>query len=344
MNYPKFKVCVRSFTYNQSAYITDTMNGFVMQQTTYPFVCCIVDDASTDGEQKVIRKYFNENFNLEDKDTYYEQQTDYATIIYAQHRTNLNCYFAIFFLKENLYSKGQSAKKFEYLAPFRQGCTYEALCEGDDYWIHPQKLQMQTDFLDEHTDYVLCHTDFKLLNGKYKSKWHDEVPNDNYFPRSITYGVRIGTLTSMFRHDIYEKLPKLWKGKGWPMGDLPLWIELSKEGKIKYIPVVTSTYRILPQSASHGSIEFELRMMKACLEVAQCYAKYYGRELKNDGYTKAYFLGCMKSCFKHRRKDFAKEYKNMAKEKSMTSVKMYFFYYATFIKPLSFIISKILPY
>ena len=49
MEYPKIKVCVRCFTFNQAKYIEDTMNGFVMQQTDFPFVCCIVDDASTDG-------------------------------------------------------------------------------------------------------------------------------------------------------------------------------------------------------------------------------------------------------------------------------------------------------
>ena len=53
MEYPKFKVYVSCFTFNQAKYIEDAMNGFVMQQTDFPFVCCIVDDASTDKEQKV---------------------------------------------------------------------------------------------------------------------------------------------------------------------------------------------------------------------------------------------------------------------------------------------------
>lgn len=245
MNYPKFKVCVRSFTYNQSAYITDTMNGFVIQQTTYPFVCCIVDDASTDGEQKVIRKYFNENFNLEDKDTYYEQQTDYATILYAQHRTNLNCYFAIFFLKENLYSKGQSAKKFEYLAPFRQGCTYEALCEGDDYWIHPQKLQMQTDFLDNNKDYSMCSGGLKQL---YKNDIIKEFLFKNKGQKGFTYTLDnynnyaySWTLTICYRKSCYpEKYSQKYK---YPR-DVVLIYELLKRGKGYFISEIFAVYRI----------------------------------------------------------------------------------------------------
>ena len=60
MEYPKFKVTVSCMTYNQSKYITDAMNGFTMQQTDFPFVCTIVDDASTDGEQQVIKQYVEE--------------------------------------------------------------------------------------------------------------------------------------------------------------------------------------------------------------------------------------------------------------------------------------------
>ena len=57
-----YLVAIRCLTYNQSAYVTETLNGFVMQQTNFPFVAMVVDDASTDGEPKVLRDYFNKNF------------------------------------------------------------------------------------------------------------------------------------------------------------------------------------------------------------------------------------------------------------------------------------------
>ena len=60
-----FFVRVTCMTYNQSTYITDAMNGFCMQQTNFPFVCTIMDDASTDGEQNVIKQYFRENFEID---------------------------------------------------------------------------------------------------------------------------------------------------------------------------------------------------------------------------------------------------------------------------------------
>ena len=62
-----FLVCVRSYTYNHAPYIEDAMNGFSMQQTNFPFVCVIVDDASTDGEPEVIMNYLNCHFDLDNE-------------------------------------------------------------------------------------------------------------------------------------------------------------------------------------------------------------------------------------------------------------------------------------
>lgn len=154
MEYPGFKVCVRCFTFNHSKYITDALNGFVMQQTDFPFVCCIVDDASTDGEQDVIRKYVEVNFDLSDGSCHFERETDYAFITYAQHKTNKNCYFAVLYLKENHYSIKKP--KMPYLAEWLDSCIYEALCEGDDWWICEDKLQKQYNALESHPEVDMC--------------------------------------------------------------------------------------------------------------------------------------------------------------------------------------------
>lgn len=168
MNYPKFKVCVRCFTFNQADYIEDAMNGFTMQQTDFPFVCCIVDDASTDKEQKVIKSYMDRNFNLSDSSVSYKKETDYANIIYAQHNSNKNCFFAVLFLKENLYSKNENLKKNEYISEWSQSCEYEAICEGDDYWTVCDKLQKQVCFMDDNQDYSFCHTGFDIYIQNFK--------------------------------------------------------------------------------------------------------------------------------------------------------------------------------
>ena len=166
MKYPNFKVTVSCMTYNQSKYITDAMNGFTMQQTSFPFVCTIVDDASTDGEQEVIRKYVEDNFDFSEGSVAYHKETDYAHITYAQHKTNKNCYFAVLYLKENHYSKHKD--KSPYLKDWRDGVEYMAICEGDDYWIDSQKLQKQVEFLDN--------------NPAYGKKWCNDGENNYLLP------------------------------------------------------------------------------------------------------------------------------------------------------------------
>lgn len=155
---PNFQVDVRCFTFNQSKYITDTMNGFCMQQTNFPFICCIVDDASTDREQEVIDEYLKENFDFSDGSEAYKKETDYGYITYARHKKNRNCYFYVIYLKENHFSNPAKCMGVRegYLKTWRDSCKYEATCEGDDYWKNSAKIQKQYDFLESHPDYSVC--------------------------------------------------------------------------------------------------------------------------------------------------------------------------------------------
>ena len=336
----KYIVAIQCFTFNQSKYIIDALNGFIMQKTNFPYIIMIVDDASTDGEQEVINNFVSKHFNIADHDVAYEKETDYAYIKYAQHITNLNCYIIAMFLKENHYC--QRKFKLPYLSDWRDNVKYEALCEGDDYWTDSLKLQKQVDFLENNKDYVMCHSNFRCSDGRYRNHNIYLSSDDYYFPESVLYGqLRVGTLTVLYRMDAYNKLPKLWSGKGWPVGDAPMWIEFSKEGKIKYLTDVTATYRILTTSASHGSIEKEIAFTDANVMIRKFYSNYYGLQIINDGYSKGYFITIMKYAFKHRNKKVAYEYKLKAEELELASWKMYVFYYATIFPLIRYIVRNI---
>ena len=92
-----FPVVVRCFTYNHKPYIEDALKGFCMQETKFPYMCTIVDDASTDGEQEIIKDYLGQHFNLVECEGM-EKDTDDYIFYYAQHKQNLNCFFAVFLL------------------------------------------------------------------------------------------------------------------------------------------------------------------------------------------------------------------------------------------------------
>ena len=272
MEYPKFKVCVRCMTYNQSKYIEDALNGFTMQQTDFPFVCCVVDDASTDGEQAVIKKYMNKHFDYSPNSVSFDEETDYAYIHYAQHKENKNCYFAVLFLKENLYSKNEGYKKLEYIAEWRDGCEYEAMCEGDDYWIMPQKLQMQMDFMESHPEIGLCYTNFSIRYQDTGTMIEDVAHNLPQRYPMIFNSAEDFVLAKpyvcppswLYRRKIYQQFCKI---KAICDGTFVIFSAVLKISKAYYIDEETSVYRVLNSSASHSNtIEGRLRREKNLLQ------------------------------------------------------------------------------
>lgn len=260
MEYPKFKVCARCFTFNQSKYITDTMNGFTMQKTDFPFVCCIVDDASTDGEQEVIMDYVKANFDLSEGSAYYQKETDYANITYAQHKTNANCYFAVLLLKENHYSRHKP--KMQYLSEWVNEVPYEALCEGDDYWVDPFKLQKQSDYLDKHPEVGMVRTNCHRLiqkTGEFKFDIFSTNPLnkiEDTFRYYMIYGPWVAPCTWMSRvecrYNLDKNLSKMKRNhKIFFLGDTVSLLSIAQVSKVYYLAESTAVYRELESSASH---------------------------------------------------------------------------------------------
>lgn len=180
-----YKVLVKCFTYNQRAYIEGVMSGFVMQRTEFPYICVVVDDASTDGEQDVINDFLHRECKMDEAEV---TETDYGFITYVSHKLNTNCHFLVFLLKQNHHQARKG--KYRYFSAWREKCQYEALCEGDDYWIDPMKLQKQVDFMDSHPDHFMCGSNGLILTegGLRPPKYFNSV----FESRDLTPGEIIG--------------------------------------------------------------------------------------------------------------------------------------------------------
>lgn len=274
----QFKVSVRCLTYNQAPYILDTLDGFAMQQTTFPFVCTIVDDYSSDGEQEAIQRYIEQNFDLSDANIAYQRETEYAHITFARHKTNLNCFFAILYLKYNHYSLKRN--KLSYLAEWLDDVDYAALCEGDDYWIDPSKLQKQVDYLDAHPDCGLVHTQAKVYVEKSKSFTKRLIGFDFDDIDQLIVENKIATLTTCFRNDLYVKYKsEITPDPSWKMGDYPAWLYFAHSSKVHFINEPTAVYRVLENSASHNNnIEKEIQFLLSAQAISVYFAKLYNKE------------------------------------------------------------------
>ena len=269
-------VCVRSITYNHAPYIEDTMNGFCMQKTSFPFVCAVIDDCSTDGEQEVISNYLHEHFDLEDQSVVRNEETDDYKLIYARHKENHNCFFVVLYLKYNHYSIGKDSRKNEYIKEWYDSAKYIALCEGDDYWIHPHKLQKQVDYLESHPECGLVYTNSRIFNQSAGTFSDVTFPKQSDFKGLLVESV-IFTLTTCFKRELYVRyLQEIQVNPKWLMGDTPLWLFIAAQGPIKYLPDVTSVYRVLENSASHSNdMNKTIRFCLSSYDIRIYFAKKY---------------------------------------------------------------------
>lgn len=209
---PAVSICCA--TYNHVQFIRQCLDGFVMQKTNLPFEVLIHDDASTDGTQDIIREY----------------EAKYPDIIKPIYQ------------KENQYSKGVRVSLVYNYSRVRG--KYVALCEGDDYWTDPYKLQKQVDFLENHPDYVMCSHQFNRYwqaDGRLEEIADPHFKGADYDLSNLIGGRWLSqTLTVMYRRSAlnlqdYEKY-------GMSM-DMILFYALLKHGKGYCLPDVMAVYR-----------------------------------------------------------------------------------------------------
>lgn len=227
--YPKISIITT--TYRHQDYIIDTISGILLQQYKGKLEYIIANDHSPDDTDIVIQNFLS-------------QQTipENIEINYTCHDRNLGM------INNFLWAAKQ--------------CTgeYIALCEGDDYWIDPLKLQKQADFLEQNKDYGLIHTNYREFNQK-TNQFKDHAPyisreHIDEFDHYLKSG-DLRTCTVVFRATYLEKMFELFRQdfmKNAIIGDRPGFLAIGRYSKIKYDPEITSVYRITAgNSASHFS-------------------------------------------------------------------------------------------
>lgn len=239
-----FKVYVKCNTYNQASYIDDALNGFCMQKTLFPYICLVFDDASTDGETDVINKYMQKNFDLNDKSVMSELDTEDYHLTFAQHLINKNCFFAVYYLKYNHHSIKKS--KWPYFNKMIYGAKYAAICEGDDYWTDPFKIQKQYDMMENHPEYSLCfHAHHELFPDGTLSERHPIISKKCYSTEDIIpKGGSFAATNSLFYRTgvmVNKVFPDFWKNA--PVGDGPRMLYYSTVGLLGYINETMSVHR-----------------------------------------------------------------------------------------------------
>ena len=251
-------VAIHCLVYNHEPYLRDCFEGFVMQKTNFRFVAIVHEDCSTDNSAAIIREY----------------EAKYPDIFRPIYET------------ENQYSKPDgSLGRIMSAAIDATGAKYIAMCEGDDYWTDPYKLQKQVDILEADETLMACCTDCSvvdnhsvLLKERRGGVVKDDMPGRYNLRDFFRDQHQYPTLSVVFRNTHTEEVrAKHRHTENAFLGDWTLWICLLIYGDMYYLNEVTCAYRVNPTSVTHtvGRVDRAKASRDICRTVADILPEQY---------------------------------------------------------------------
>jgi glycosyltransferase involved in cell wall biosynthesis len=221
------KVSVMMLVYNHRDYLEDALRGVLAQRADFPYELLIGEDCSTDGSRELV--------------------LDYAAT-----------YPGVIRVIGSDSNVGAVQNHLRVLRAVRG--DYVAFCEGDDYWTRPDKLQKQSDFLDQNSDFGAVHTDFSRLMkigsewralDRFAGKFRSPMPEGQCFDHLLVQ-MFIQTCTLMVRaRHVRDYLDSSLPVDRYAIGDWPLCLQTAATSRIHFMGDSTAAYRLVAGSATN---------------------------------------------------------------------------------------------
>ena len=255
------KVSILCLAFNHEKYIRQTLESFVSQKCDFAFEVLVHDDASTDKTAEIIREF----------------EEKYPGIVRPVYQ------------KENQHSQKIPIWK-THVIPLIRG-KYVAMCEGDDFWTDPLKLQKQFDVLEANPDCSMCVHKVNDVN-------EDGTPTDSFRPSAALEEGKLDTAaylkiqpeypfqtTSYFmRADIWSEYmnnPPEFRRLA-DVGDEPMLLNMAAKGNIYYLPDCMSVYRKFSvgswSASTKKNTEKHLVHTRKMYEMMCAYDEFTGRK------------------------------------------------------------------
>jgi glycosyltransferase involved in cell wall biosynthesis len=218
-------VSIDIITYNHEKFISQAIEGVLMQNVSFLYDLVICDDFSTDDTRNILLNY---------------QKKYPDKIILRFQDKNLGLRFNYFENKKACRGK------------------YIAICEGDDYWTDPNKLQKQVDFLEKNDDYSMLFTNslevFEYESWKKNSKPFCKLEDKDYTGADLLKNWLVPTATVVYRNNISYEFRNI---NSFLFYDIPLFLKLSQYGKVRGLNEITAIYRRHDKSITNQEIPYK---------------------------------------------------------------------------------------
>ncbi len=205
------KVSALITTFNHERFVADAIEGFLMQEVTFPCELIIADDCSTDATRDVIRRYW-------------QRHTDRICVLLNRRNIGVRRTFA----------RAYDACRGQYVATL----------DGDDYWTSAHKLQSQADLLDRHPDYALCFHSATMTwddGSQEPIVYRPPCIRETYMLEDLLEGNFIAACSPMYRREVLRKYPS-WHFL-MPIRDWTQHVLHAQHGTIGYIDEPMAVYR-----------------------------------------------------------------------------------------------------
>lgn len=248
-------VSINCITYNHEDYITDAIESFLMQKTDFDFEILIGEDCSTDNTKKIVKQYVSKYPNK---------------IKLISSEKNVGARKNTFRLYEN--AKGK----------------YIALCEGDDYWIDPYKLQKQVNYMKDNPGCTICFHGAKIFRGKISiQKYIRPFKSDKILTAGdIVLGKGSGftpTASIMYIKEAFSNPPKWYTDTSF--GDYPLALYLTSNGYAYYIDQIMSVYRTGVKNSASSKLDNDnarINHKKEIIKILNGFNDYSNNRFSNE--------------------------------------------------------------
>lgn len=228
-------VSVHMLAYNHGSYLAEAIEGVIAQKTDFPIELIIGEDCSTDNTRDIALDYQRRYPQL-------------IRVIYSERNVGML----------SNYRRVLTACRGEFIG----------FCEGDDYWHHPNKLQMQVAYLREHPECVVVHSDYDYRVGSRIRRLIMKA-EQRHIPVGQAYdllqhGYSVGTATLLYQAAIlksFEQTP--FAVQAYRFGDYSRLLHASRCGEIGYLDESLATYRYMPGSAMNSGPQSTLRLRQS---------------------------------------------------------------------------------
>lgn len=260
------KVSVVMITYGHEKFIEEAINSVLMQKCDFDVELIIADDCSPDNTEQIVKSFE-------------KSHPKYHWIKYTKHNVNKGM------MPNFIWALNETKGKFV------------ALCEGDDYWTDPLKLQKQVEFLETNEDYSMCFHAVEITRASENDFFEYPIPKSSTLKTwDIISDHFIPTCSLVFANKYFKEGYPKWLSTT-ISGDIPLEMILSSKGKAKYFSEKMACYRRNLGSVTQQKISsFKIRSgyinmyLKIAAEMKWQYKLYlYMRVIKLKlGYIKKY--------------------------------------------------------